>query len=363
MTNDTVPAVAKPAPAPIPVTDNGMFAELFDSGRFAQMQRVATLFSQSKLVPEHFRGDMPSCFVGIQMAVRLGVDPFMMLQNTYVVHGRPGMEAKLVIALINQRGPFEGPIQWTFKGTGKGRSCTAWAVHKKTGQKCEATVSWEMAEAEGWTKKTGSKWLTIPDQMFQYRSAAFLGRLYCPEVLMGLPTLDELHDITAEAGPPVRISTPADGIADAMAVESPGMAADFDQMANERGVDVTALSRFVVATASIHKCPVDDIKAKAVEDQEGFWAAFEAWQAKHNPGQPAPKAPRATPAMREEAKQAVESAGLDLAAIEKEFNTYAPSWSYTQCQEALSRAAAVTGEVQNEPFVPSPEDLAQDLGA
>ena len=36
---------------------------------------------------------------------------------------------------------------------------------------------------------------SMPDIMFQYRSAAFLGRLYCPEVILGLSTNDELQDM------------------------------------------------------------------------------------------------------------------------------------------------------------------------
>jgi hypothetical protein len=57
-----------------------------------------------------------------------------------------------------------------------------------------------MVKAEGWDiargeSKMPSKWTTLPDIMGRYRSAMFLGRLYCPEVLLGLPTDDELHDV------------------------------------------------------------------------------------------------------------------------------------------------------------------------
>lgn len=70
-------------------------------------------------------------------------------------------------------------------------------------------------------------------------------------------------------------------------------------------------------------------------------------RAKQPAGEPAPKPPRVTQSMREEAAAALAQAGVSIEAVEKEFNTYAPSWSYAQCQEALSRAAAVTGEVKD----------------
>lgn len=52
-----------------------------------------------------------------------------------------------------------------------------------------------MVRAEGWSEKKGSKWKTMPDQMFIYRAAAFWQRAYAPEVGMGLSTAEELHDI------------------------------------------------------------------------------------------------------------------------------------------------------------------------
>jgi len=175
--------------------NSGPLAMYLDTAMFDQAWRAARLMASTKMVPVHFQGHPEDCFVAIELAQRLDVDPFMLMQNTYVVGQKPGMEAKLVIALVNSRGPFRGPIQWDFNGSGKDKSCTAYAVHKATNQRCEATVDWRMVEAEGWSKKAGSKWLTMPDQMFMYRSAAFLARLYCPEVLMGMQTVDELRDI------------------------------------------------------------------------------------------------------------------------------------------------------------------------
>jgi hypothetical protein len=52
-----------------------------------------------------------------------------------------------------------------------------------------------MAAAEGWTTKKASKWLTMPELMLQYRAAAFFGRVYCPEILNGLYSEQEVTDI------------------------------------------------------------------------------------------------------------------------------------------------------------------------
>ena len=38
----------------------------------------------------------------------------------------------------------------------------------------------------------------MPEQMLQYRAAAFFIRLYAPEISNGMSTVDELHDIVKE---------------------------------------------------------------------------------------------------------------------------------------------------------------------
>jgi hypothetical protein len=53
-----------------------------------------------------------------------------------------------------------------------------------------------MASAEGWLNKPGSKWKTMPGQMMRYRAATFFARAYCPDILLGYRTKDEVQDIS-----------------------------------------------------------------------------------------------------------------------------------------------------------------------
>lgn len=264
------------------VTDNSEFSNLLDSARFAHLQRLATLFSNSKLVPEHFRGDMPSTFVGMQMALRLQVDPMMFLQSSYIVHGRPGIEGKLAIALINRSGIFEGPVQWRFTGQPKTPewACTAYAKHKKAGEICEVSVSWQMAKDEGWIDKKGSKWLTMPDMMFRYRSATFLGRLYCPEVLMGLNLVDELREMPEERDISEHVTIVRGNAGQVFPTEE-------DLWTSLRGA-ITASSKpdlakdkrlpeFVAETASALQTSKDDVLSGALNNLADFLTAFEGW--------------------------------------------------------------------------------------
>jgi hypothetical protein len=176
------------------VEDNSQYSMLLDTRKFAHMQRVATLFAATALVPVQYQNNMADCFVAMQMAMRLGVDPLMFMQASYVVHGRPGMEAKFVIALINSSGMFVGPLRYALSGKGDDRGCEAYAIRKEDGSEVRGPrVDMKMAKAEGWTKN--SKWQTMQDLMLTYRSAAFFGRTVCPERLMGMQTVEELEDV------------------------------------------------------------------------------------------------------------------------------------------------------------------------
>lgn len=87
------------------------------------------------------------------------------------------------------------PLNFELSGQGDKRSCIAFTTGVD-GQRYESPeVNIKMAIDEGWMNKSGSKWKTMPDLMLRYRAAAFFGRLYCPELLMGMQSEDEVIDI------------------------------------------------------------------------------------------------------------------------------------------------------------------------
>lgn len=168
-----------------------------EDANYASLWRMAQMYASSAMVPDHFKGKPSDCFVACELSIRLKCNVFMLMQSMYIVHGKPGMEAKMQIALANNSGKFKGPIRWreptgTIKdGT---RRWVAYAIDRETGEEIEQELSWSEVVAEGWNKKAGSKWLTIPELMAKYRTASWLIRTYCPEVVMGLPTIDEIRD-------------------------------------------------------------------------------------------------------------------------------------------------------------------------
>lgn len=193
----TLPASARMGgqPAPVahvssPSNGLGLFA---DAQTFAHAQRVANAFAASGLVPAAYAEKPAACLIALDLASRLDVAPLTVMQNTFVVGGRPGFSVEFLTALTIQRGKFKEPITYTTAGNVADGSLevTAHTV-LSNGVKVSAKVTLAEARADGWAKN--AKYNSIPERMLTKRAAGYLIGLYAPDVKLGLPTVEELHD-------------------------------------------------------------------------------------------------------------------------------------------------------------------------
>lgn len=208
----------------------------FSSASFELMQRVAKVFASSNIVPTQYRSEytkgtgrsaqiiqnpnaLANCIIAIGIAQRMRADILMVMQNLYIVEGRPSWSSVWIISAINLCGRFS-PLKFEMRHLGEKEisyeetyweddkkqrqvkktiiddyECVAWATEKQTGDRLESIkVSVGMAVKEGWYQKTGSKWQTMPELMLRYRCASFFGKVYAPELLMGLSSAEEVAD-------------------------------------------------------------------------------------------------------------------------------------------------------------------------
>jgi hypothetical protein len=165
-----------------------------DRSLMADAYRAAKYLAASDLVPEAtYRNKPANCLIALDMANRLNIQPLIVMQNLYIVKGKPGWSGQFCIAAINGCGKFS-PLEYIWSDGGGG--CTCRAVRLSDGKVCQGTtVTMQMASDEGWLSKSGSKWKSMPQQMMMYRAAAFFARTYCPEVLLGIQTADEIADV------------------------------------------------------------------------------------------------------------------------------------------------------------------------
>jgi hypothetical protein len=164
---------------------------------FEDAQRIAKALASSTLIPPQFQGQQgfANCLVALEIANRMRMSPFQVMQNLHIIHGRPSWSSQFIIGLINGCGRFS-PLRYEISGSGDSLSCYCEATEISSGKDLKGpAVSMAMAKREGWATKSGSKWATMPELMIRYRAAAFWGRLYIPELLVGIQTQEEVLDV------------------------------------------------------------------------------------------------------------------------------------------------------------------------
>lgn len=162
---------------------------------FVMATQMAKALAESTIVPQSYQKNWCNCLIAIEQAQRLRVSPMMVMQNLYVIQGRPSWGSSFLIAAINNSGKYDTELQFeeSKDKNGKPYSCIAYAL--KNGRRIEGMeITMDMAQAEGWLNKNGSKWKTMPQLMLRYRAASFFARLNCPEITLGLYTRDEIID-------------------------------------------------------------------------------------------------------------------------------------------------------------------------
>lgn len=247
---ELMPALPTTTPTNTALSNNGVFQVT----NFNEAINAASFLSGSSLVPTDYRRWVPvknqygkavtnadgtpqlmenpnatsNCLIALNMANRMGYDPLMIMQNLYIIEGRPAWSSQFIIAAINACGKFD-PLQFEIVNEGEKEieyvnsywengkklsnkatvklenlTCIAWTTDKKGNRLQSDKISMEMAVKEGWYQKNGSKWQTMAGQMLRYRAAAFFGRIYAPEILMGIYAADEIRDfvdVTPEPAP------------------------------------------------------------------------------------------------------------------------------------------------------------------
>ena len=201
---------------------------IIDPGAFAQLERFATVMATSKsMVPEHMRGNIGDCMAVAMQALQWGMNPFAVAQKTFNIKGVLGYEAQLINAVVTANAPITGRLQFEWfgdwdkilgqfvdkpskfagkdgeKGTYKapnwktadeiGLGINVWATLK--GEDAPRVLTILMTQA---LTRNSTLWTEDPKQQIAYLAIKRWARLYCPDVIMGVYSPDELRDRNAQ---------------------------------------------------------------------------------------------------------------------------------------------------------------------
>lgn len=187
--------------------ENTALSNPFESENgFSAIMKVAEAFSKTSIVPQAYQGRPEDCMIAVDMANRMKVSPMFVMQNLYVVKGKPSWSGQACMSLIKSNQEFKDvrPVYTGERGTVTW-GCYIEATRRKTGEIIygpEITIG--VAKAEGWFSKKDkygnetSKWQTMPELMLAYRASAFFARVYIPDALMGCSVEGESEDISAK---------------------------------------------------------------------------------------------------------------------------------------------------------------------
>lgn len=159
---------------------------------------LAMNLAKSDIVPQAYQNKPMNCLIAIEQASRMKCSPLMVMQNLYIVKGKPSWSGQACSMIVNGCGLFEN-VDLIYEGKEDSEDYGAFvqATRISDGKVIKGTkITMKMAKSEGWL--SNPKWKSMPQQMLGYRAYSFFARLYCPNALSGFSTEGEVEDSMAK---------------------------------------------------------------------------------------------------------------------------------------------------------------------
>jgi len=190
---------------------------LFDSQYLNAISSFAQMMAQgSATVPRHLQGNPADCMAVAMQAAQWQMNPFAVAQKTHLINGALSYEAQLVNAVISRSGVLATRFEYEWYGPWEN---VIGKFSIKKGEKGEYRVpGWTMADETGIgiiirarlkgedepreldlllaqaRVRNSPLWADDPRQQLAYLAVKRWARLYCPDVILGVYTPDELEE-------------------------------------------------------------------------------------------------------------------------------------------------------------------------
>lgn len=176
------------------------------------MEMAKLMAVSSQAVPLHLRNNPGMCLAICLTALEWKMSPFAVANKSYVTNDRLNYESQLVHAVIEARAPLKERLKVRYEGEGADRICVVYGTFRGESAPREHR-SPRLADCippkNEYGKVKGSPlWTKKPDVQMFYDTSRDFCRIYCPDVLLGIYTPDEVEqygigedakDITAGA--------------------------------------------------------------------------------------------------------------------------------------------------------------------
>ncbi|WP_140425178.1 RecT family recombinase, partial [Salmonella enterica] len=197
---------------------------IFNVQALGQLTAFANLMADSQVtVPAHLAGKPADCMAIVMQAMQWGMNPYAVAQKTHLVNGVLGYEAQLVNAVIASSSAIHGRFHYRYGGDWERCTRTQEITRDKNGKSGKYTVT---ERVRGWTDedeiglfvqvgaimrgeseitwgeplylsgvvtRNSPLWVSNPKQQIAYLGVKYWARLYCPEVILGVYSPDEVE--------------------------------------------------------------------------------------------------------------------------------------------------------------------------
>jgi hypothetical protein len=160
-----------------------MNQELTTAEEIREDLKLAHAFSEAKMIPDHYKKSPGDCYIAIKLAQRFKMDPWTLMQELYLIQGKPMMSGKLATAILNNS--LADPLRPTYSSEGDERTITLTGRPER--EAGPLTVTLKVKDA----KTQNEQWKKNPDQMLMYSASRMWGRRYTPDILLGIVFDDE----------------------------------------------------------------------------------------------------------------------------------------------------------------------------
>lgn len=162
---------------------------------FAELEKFSHFMALSNFMPKHLRNKQADCLAVLLQALRWEMDPFSVAQKTYFVNDGMAYEAQLVNAIVLSRAQIKTRPKLSWTGESEDLKCKVSATFLGEDEPLEFE-----AEMKTITTRNSPLWKQQPKQQLGYFALRAWARLYCPDVLMGIYTKDEMEDASMHIG-------------------------------------------------------------------------------------------------------------------------------------------------------------------
>lgn len=160
------------------------FASAMEVMEFAKLMAVS-----GHAVPEHLQNNPGACLRIVFQAIEWHMSPYAVADKSYSVNKRLAYESQLIHAVVEARAPLKNRLDCKYDGEGATRTCTI-IGNFLTGDTREYTTP-KLGDIK---VKNSPLWTVDPDQQLFYYGSRSWARKWCPDVLMGIYSREELRE-------------------------------------------------------------------------------------------------------------------------------------------------------------------------